>query len=58
MIRVPVLVVLGERDFAGPADRLVATLPDARRLSLPGTDHFGTPKDFRFLQAALGFVRG
>jgi pimeloyl-ACP methyl ester carboxylesterase len=57
-IQVPVLVVLGERDFAGPADRLVAALPDARLLSLPGTDHFGTPKDFRFLQAVLGFVRG
>jgi pimeloyl-ACP methyl ester carboxylesterase len=57
-VRVPVLVVLGERDFAGPADRLMAALPDGRLLSLPGTDHFGTPKDFRFLQAALGFLGG
>jgi pimeloyl-ACP methyl ester carboxylesterase len=56
-VRVPVLVVLGERDFAGPADKLMAALPDARLLSLSGTDHFGTPKDFRFLQAALDFVR-
>jgi pimeloyl-ACP methyl ester carboxylesterase len=56
-VRVPVLVVLGERDFAGPADRLVAALPDARLVSLPRTDHFGTPKDFRFVQAALDFVR-
>lgn len=55
-VRVPVLVVLGERDFAGPADRLMAALPDARLLPLPGTDHFGTPKDFRFLQAALDFI--
>jgi pimeloyl-ACP methyl ester carboxylesterase len=55
-IDVPVLVVLGERDFAGPADKLVAALPDARLLVLPRTDHFGTPKDFRFVQAALDFV--
>jgi pimeloyl-ACP methyl ester carboxylesterase len=56
-VRVPVLVVLGERDFAGPADRLIAALPDARLVSLPRTDHFGTPKDFRFVEAALDFVR-
>jgi pimeloyl-ACP methyl ester carboxylesterase len=55
-ITVPVLVVLGERDFAGPADKLIAALPDARLLLLPRTDHFGTPKDFRFVQAALDFV--
>ena len=57
-IRAPVLVVLGDRDFAWPADRLVAALPDARLVPLSGTDHFGTPRDFRFVQAALGFLRG
>lgn len=56
-IRVPVLVVLGDRDFAWPAGKLVAALPDARLVPLSGTDHFGTPKDFRFVQAALGFLR-
>jgi pimeloyl-ACP methyl ester carboxylesterase len=56
-IRAQVLVVLGDRDFAGPADRLVAALPDARFVGLSGTDHFGTPKDFRFVQAALDFLR-
>ncbi len=56
-VRVPVLVVLGERDFAGPADKLIAALPDARLVSLPHADHFRTPKDFRFIQAALDFVR-
>ncbi len=55
---VPVLVVLGDRDFAGPADRLVAALPQARLVSVSGADHFGLPKDFRFLDAALGFLRG
>jgi pimeloyl-ACP methyl ester carboxylesterase len=56
-VRVPVLVVLGERDFAGPADRLIAALPDARLVTLPRTDHFATPKDYRFVQAALDFIR-
>ncbi len=52
----PVLVVLGERDFAGPAAPLVEALPDAQLVSLAGTDHFGTPKDFRFIDAALRFL--
>lgn len=55
-ITLPVLVVLGERDFAGPADPLLAALPDARLESLAGADHFGTPKDFRFVDAALEFL--
>src|SRR5262249_31919303 len=56
-VRVPVLIVRGERACAGPADRLLAALPDARLVSLSRTDHFGTPKDFRFAAAALDFVR-
>jgi pimeloyl-ACP methyl ester carboxylesterase len=56
-VAVPVLVVLGDRDFAGPAGRLLAALPEARLASLAGADHFGTPKDFRFIQAAVDFLR-
>lgn len=52
----PVLVVLGDQDFAGPADRLVAALPDARLVTLKKMDHFGTPKDFTFIDEALGFI--
>ena len=52
----PVLVVLGDRDFAGPADPLVEALPDATFRPLRGVDHFATPKDFGFLDAALGFL--
>jgi pimeloyl-ACP methyl ester carboxylesterase len=52
-----VLVVLGDRDFAGPADRLVGALPRARYVKLAGADHFGTPKDFRFIDAVVEFLR-
>jgi pimeloyl-ACP methyl ester carboxylesterase len=57
-VTVPVLVVLGDRDFAGPPDRLMAALPDARLVTLAGADHFGTPKDFRFIDAVVDFLRG
>ena len=52
----PVLVVLGDRDFAGPADPLVDALPDARLVTLRNVDHFATPKDFGFIDAALEFL--
>ncbi len=55
-IELPVLVVLGDEDFAGPADRLVEALPRASLVTLPGVDHFATPKDFGFLDAALEFL--
>lgn len=56
-VTVPVLVVLGDRDFVAPAERLMAALPDARLVTLAGADHFGTPKDFRFLDAVVEFLR-
>ena len=55
-ITLPVLVVLGDRDFAGPADPLVERLPDPTLVVLPGVDHFATPKDFGFLDAGLEFL--
>jgi pimeloyl-ACP methyl ester carboxylesterase len=54
----PTLVVLGEDDFAGPPDPLVEALPDARLVVLPRTDHFATPKSFKFIDAALAFLEG
>jgi pimeloyl-ACP methyl ester carboxylesterase len=51
-----VLVVIGERDFCGPADPLVDALPDAELVVLPRTDHFSTPKDFIAMDAALKFL--
>ena len=55
-ITVPVQVVLGDHDFAGPGDPLVAALPDATQVILRGVDHFATPRDFGFIDAALGFL--
>ena len=52
----PVLVVLGDQDFAAPADPLVEALPNATFVSLKGVDHFATPKDFKFIDAALEFL--
>ena len=55
-VTVPVLVVLGDRDFAGPADPLVAALPDARLVTLRNVDHFATPESFGFIDATLEFL--
>jgi pimeloyl-ACP methyl ester carboxylesterase len=52
----PTLVVLGDADFAGPADPLMEALPDARLVTLARTDHFATPKSFAFIDAALDFL--
>lgn len=55
-VATPVLVVIGDQDFVGPADPLVEALPDARLVSLRGVDHFSAPRDFRCIDAALEFV--
>lgn len=50
----PVRVVLGDQDFAGPGEPLTELLPDATLTSLPGVDHFATPKSFAAIDAVLG----
>jgi pimeloyl-ACP methyl ester carboxylesterase len=57
-ISCPVLVVLGDKDPAGPGEPLVAALPDAQLVTLRGADHFGTPSDVRCMQAVLRFLEG
>lgn len=53
----PALVVVGDQDLAaGDPAPLAAALPDARAVVLKRVDHFATPKDFGFLDAALGFI--
>jgi pimeloyl-ACP methyl ester carboxylesterase len=51
----PVLVVLGARDFVVSADRLVAALPSASLVSVPGVDHFATPSNFGVIDATMRF---
>jgi pimeloyl-ACP methyl ester carboxylesterase len=52
----PTLVVIGDRDFAGPGDPLADALPDATLRTLRNVDHFATPEAFGFIDAALGFL--
>ena len=52
----PVLVVLGDKDFASPATTLLNSLPEGNLVTLKGVDHFATPKDFTFLESALDFL--
>lgn len=51
-----VLVAIGDKDFAGPADELVSLLPHATLKVLRNTDHFATPEAFAFIDAALDFL--
>ena len=55
-ITCPTLVVIGDRDFAGPGDPLAAALPNATLTTLRNVDHFATPESFGFIDAALEFV--
>ena len=50
------LVIMGDRDFAGPPDPLVDALPDAHLVTLPGVDHFRAIREFRCIDAALEFI--
>ncbi len=55
VVACPVLVVLGDRDMTTTADRLVAALPLATLVSVPGVDHFATPTDFGVIDATMKF---
>jgi pimeloyl-ACP methyl ester carboxylesterase len=52
----PTLVVIGDRDFAGPADLLIDALPNAELRVLPGVDHFRVTSEFSCIDAALEFL--
>lgn len=55
-ITCPTLVVLGDRDPAGPGEPLVDALADGRLVMLKNTDHFATPEAFAFIDATLEFL--
>lgn len=52
----PVLVVIGDQDFAGPGEPLVAAVPTAKLVTLRNVDHFATTENFGFFDAALAFL--
>jgi pimeloyl-ACP methyl ester carboxylesterase len=52
----PVLVCIGDGDWAGPGDRLVEVLPNATLKVLRRADHYSTPKEFKFIDAAMEFL--
>jgi pimeloyl-ACP methyl ester carboxylesterase len=52
----PVLVAIGDKDFAGPGDPLADALPNASLAVLRNVDHFATPESFAFIDAALEFL--
>lgn len=56
VVTMPVLVLLGDNDFAGPADPLVDALPNATFSELKRCDHFATPRSMQCLDEALAFV--
>jgi pimeloyl-ACP methyl ester carboxylesterase len=52
----PVLVVVGDHDFAHPGDGLAAAFPNGRCETLRNVDHFATTESFGFFDAALEFL--
>jgi pimeloyl-ACP methyl ester carboxylesterase len=55
-VDLPVLVVIGDKDFAGPGEPLVDALPNGELVTLRNVDHFATPKDFGCIDATLDFL--
>jgi pimeloyl-ACP methyl ester carboxylesterase len=52
----PVLIVRGDRDdLVTGADRLLAALPAATLVSVPGVDHFATPSSVAVIDATIRF---
>jgi pimeloyl-ACP methyl ester carboxylesterase len=52
----PTLVVIGDKDFAGPGQPLADALPNSRLVTLRNVDHFATPEAFAFIDATLEFL--
>lgn len=52
----PVLVVVGDKDFVQPADRLASGFANGSLRVLRNTDHFKTPESFQFIDAMLEFL--
>lgn len=55
-VELPVRIVLGDKDFAGPGEPLLEALPQAELITLHNVDHFATPKHLGAIDAALEFL--
>jgi pimeloyl-ACP methyl ester carboxylesterase len=55
-VTLPVIVIIGDKDFAGPGEPLADALPQGQLVTLRNVDHFATPKDFGCIDAALDFL--
>jgi pimeloyl-ACP methyl ester carboxylesterase len=55
-VNVPVELIVGDRDFVYPPDRLAAALPQVHLTTLRNVDHFATPDSFGFIDAVLEFL--
>ncbi len=55
-ITAEMLLVVGDRDPAGPVDRMAGTLPHAVGLTVPGMDHFSTPSNVVVIERVLKFL--
>jgi pimeloyl-ACP methyl ester carboxylesterase len=51
-----VLVVIGDKDFAGPSQKLADAFPNGRLIVLKNTDHFATTDSFSFIDEILDFM--
>lgn len=54
----PTLIVVGEHDFARPAEPLAEAMVEAEVQVIKGVDHFGLTKAFNFVDRALDFIGG
>jgi pimeloyl-ACP methyl ester carboxylesterase len=57
-ISVPLLVVAGEKDdVSGPIERVLAAIPGAKGVLLPGRNHMNAVGDKGYKDAVLAFLR-
>lgn len=52
----PTLVVIGDKDFAGPGEPLAELLPNGRLVTLRNVDHFALTDEFKCIDAVLEFL--
>ena len=53
---IPVLVIIGDKDFMFPADQLATAFPHGSLTVLKNVDHFATTEAFSFIDALLDFL--